>query len=68
VAWIDWVSGDPTMCWVRLEFAPADESAHEPDSIWITAGRWNQDQFHFATDDVTVIFDRAEAARAKIAI
>ena len=65
-AWIDWVSGDPTICWIRLEFAPADESEHEPESIWIVSGRWNQDRFHLGSDDVTVIFDRAEAARAKV--
>ena len=68
LAWIEWVSGHPTVCWIRLDLAPADPRSSEPDSIWIIAGRWEGDNFLFATDDVTVIFDRAEAVRAKIAI
>jgi hypothetical protein len=32
----------------------------------MSAGRWERDRFAFATDDVTMIFDPAEATRTKI--
>ena len=65
MAWVDWDSGDATPCWIRLDLA-ADVQGAEPDSVWIFAGRWYGDRFLFATDDVTVIFDRAEATRTGI--
>lgn len=67
LAWVEWVSSDATPCWLRLDFAAdADRSSSSPESVWISVGRWERDRFAFATDDVTVIFDRAEAARTEI--
>jgi hypothetical protein len=40
--------------------------SQEPDSVWFAAGRWDQDGFDTRTDDVTIIFDRAEAAGAEL--
>ena len=67
LAWVEWTSSDPTPCWLRLDLAPEDgQPSSDPASVWICAGRWERDRFAFATDDVTVIFDPAEAARTKI--
>ncbi|MEE1783791.1 hypothetical protein PUR71_12865 [Streptomyces sp. SP17BM10] len=66
LAWVDWVSGDATPCWVRLDLGPDAMLRTTPESVWIAAGRWEGDRFLFATDDVTVIFDRAEAIRTAI--
>jgi len=66
LAWVDWVSGDATPCWVRLDLGPSELLRSTPESVWIAAGRWDRDRFVFASDDVTVIFDRAEATRTTI--
>lgn len=68
VAWWDWVSGDPTTNWIRIEFAAVGGSGNEPETIWITAGRWAQDSFQHFAQDLTVFFDREEAVRAKITV
>ena len=67
LARVEWVSSDPTPCWLRLDIAAGCErSSSGPECVWISAGRWERDRFAFATDDVTVIFEPAEAARTKI--
>src|SRR6185312_12659147 len=67
LVWAEWVSSDPTPCWLRLDLAPRDEHPpSDPGSVWISVGRWEHDRFTFAADDVTVIFDAAEAARTRI--
>jgi hypothetical protein len=66
MAWVDWLSGEATPCWVRLDLSPNEMPRSTPESVWIAAGRWEGDRFLFATDDVTVIFDRAEATRTAI--
>ncbi|WP_037603328.1 hypothetical protein [Streptacidiphilus rugosus] len=66
LAWVDWASGGATPCWVRLDLGPDAMQRSTPESVWIAAGRWQGDRFQFATDDVTVIFDRAEARRTAI--
>ena len=69
LAWVQWSSSGPTPCWLRLDLASEGEvSSSDPESVWISAGRWERDRFAFATDDVTVIFDGAEAARTRIMI
>ena len=64
LAWIDWVSGETTPCWVRLDVA--DDDLRGIESVWIAAGRWDRDRFAIASEEVTVIFDRAEAERTEI--
>ena len=68
LAWIEWVSEDATPVWIRLDFAPVHDpdDPHGPDSVWLVAGHWTQGRFAIATDDLTVIFDEAEAARANL--
>lgn len=66
LAWVDWLSGEATPCWVRLDLDSNELSGGSLESVWIAAGRWEGDGFLFASDDVTVIFDRAEATRTKI--
>ena len=66
VAWMEWLSGDPTVYWVRLDFAPSGPSPSKPESVWLIAGRWERDRFVLASDDVTVAFDRLEAERMQI--
>jgi hypothetical protein len=63
---MDWVSGDPTVYRVRLDFAPAGPSPCKPESVWLVAGRWERDRFVLASDDVAVVFDRLEAERMQI--
>jgi hypothetical protein len=64
VAWMQWVSSDATPAWVRLDFAPSGQLSDEQRSVWFVAGCWRGDRFSIATDDVTVIFDKATATKA----
>jgi hypothetical protein len=66
LAWMNWVSGDPPVYWLRLDFAPVGPSPSEPESVWLIAGCWERDRFVLASDDVTVAFDRLEAERMQI--
>lgn len=59
----------PVPSWVRLDLAGG--SAGEapdgtPDAVWIAAGRWEPRGFRWNTDDITVVFERAEAARTGV--
>ncbi|MFJ8441512.1 hypothetical protein [Kitasatospora griseola] len=51
---------------MRLDLGPDATLRTAPESVWIAAGRWEGDRFQSASDDVTVIFDRAEASRTAI--
>ena len=35
-------------------------------SVWISAGNWDRHQFLSNTDEITVVFDRADAERTRI--
>lgn len=64
--WVEWVSNDSTPCLLRLDFGPDERGLGNPESIWFAAGPWERDRFAIATDDVTVIFERTEAARTRM--
>ena len=67
LVWVEWVSSDPTPCRLRFDLAAGDEySSSFPKSVWTSAGRRERDRFAFATDDVMVIFDPAEAVHTRI--
>ena len=61
LAWIEWVSGEPSPISVRL-----DLDAPKQSSVWLAAGHWRDDGFAVGTDDITVIFDMGTAARAHL--
>lgn len=67
LGWIEWASGDPSPCWIRLELEPDNPASGKAESVWLFAGRWHAHGYSLATDDITVIFDRAEAVQAGIA-
>lgn len=67
LGWIEWVSGDPSPCWIRLDLEPDNPPSSRSQSVWLVAGRWHARGYSLATDDVAVIFDRVEAVRAGIA-
>jgi hypothetical protein len=64
VVWMQWVSSQATPAWVRLDFAPSDRVPDEQFSVWFVAGCWREERFAIATDDVTVMFDKAMAEKA----
>lgn len=67
LGWIEWVSGEPSPISVRLDLVSLDHSAEKQSSVWLAAGHWRDDRFAVGTDDITVIFEAATAARAHLA-
>jgi hypothetical protein len=65
LAWFDWVSGSAPLL-IRLDFAPAER--RENSTVWVVSGRWAADgRFAIGTGELTVIFERTDAVRARVA-